>query len=474
MIHGERRARLLPWCPITWVALWLIAPASAAPLPGGFERSGWYQFEIIVMVDTRAETLESETWPMLPTVGYPAKWRWLQDPALRATLAAQHPDASVSSSPSGHLTIRHPLPSPPDWISVEGLITEGDMAAIDELIELGKGTDTTERRERDERSDDLSTANPPVDPGPVLPFEATDREQETSSLTPLQSLGLADEPMAADAPSVAVPLAAPESTVDLEPVVVTARGIPTPTPFLNLPLDQLGAGLDRYQRTSEDQLVAAVSWLQGPTSDSRPILLDSEAGQDYPVVQGFIQLIPRGNTWRLGLNFWANTEGSYLPNVFDMPGPPPSPHRVADIQPPGIESSQLPVADLMRLTGRSLSTETTSGPTGLTTEATAESEWGSAQAALPAESQPGSALRQPVATPERPIWPWRHLIHVADTIPLTENRLRYYDHPVIKVLAIWRELSWYELFRQGERERDAAESAVSAGPIDTEAATDGA
>ena len=47
-------------------------------------------------------------------------------------------------------------------------------------------------------------------------------------------------------------------------------------------------------------------------------------------------------------------------------------------------------------------------------------------------------------------WPWRHLVHIADTIPLTENRLRYYDHPVIKVLAIWRELSWYELFIEGQ------------------------
>ena len=52
--------------------------------------------------------------------------------------------------------------------------------------------------------------------------------------------------------------------------------------------------------------------------------------------------------------------------------------------------------------------------------------------------------------PPAPEWPWRHLVHVADTIPLTENRLRYYDHPVIKVLAIWRELSWYELFIEGQ------------------------
>ena len=55
-----------------------------------------------------------------------------------------------------------------------------------------------------------------------------------------------------------------------------------------------------------------------------------------------------------------------------------------------------------------------------------------------------------VEAPLIPEWPWRHLVHVADTIPLTENRLRYFDHPVIKVLAIWRELSWYELFIEGQ------------------------
>jgi hypothetical protein len=55
-----------------------------------------------------------------------------------------------------------------------------------------------------------------------------------------------------------------------------------------------------------------------------------------------------------------------------------------------------------------------------------------------------------IEVPPTPEWPWRHLVHVADTIPLTENRLRYYDHPVIKVLAIWRELSWYELFTEGQ------------------------
>ena len=61
--------------------------------------------------------------------------------------------------------------------------------------------------------------------------------------------------------------------------------------------------------------------------------------------------------------------------------------------------------------------------------------------------------------PQVPGWPWRHVIHVADTVPLAENRLRYYDHPVIKVIALWRELSWYEIFANGKRSLSSPEAA---------------
>ena len=464
MMVNKKRTRRWSLRGFASVALLTALPLEAAPLPGGFEHSGWYQFEVIVMVDTRAETLDSETWPMLPTVGYPAQWRWLQDPGLQAKLAAQYPDAQVAVSPSGHVTLRHPHPSPPDWTAIAGWVTEGDMAAIDELIELGKGTDTTGLRERDENLDDLSVADPPIDAGPILPFEAIDTEPETSPLIPFESLGIANEPSTNETPSVAVPFAAPESDVTLQPVTVTARAIPEPTPFVRVPLDQLEAGLARYQRTSEDQLVTAVSWLQGPDSDSRPIMLDADPAQDYPVVQGFIQLIPRGDTWRLGLNFWANTEGRYLPDVFDMPGPPPAPSRVSVIQPQSNELTP-PGADLVQ-SDNWLGNEETNRPMGSPPEAATQSIWGSAPLTGVAPDAASTPLvRELPGVPERSAWPWRHMIHVADTIPLTENRLRYYDHPVIKVLAIWRELSWYELFRRGEAERHAAERAASADPI---------
>ena len=114
----------------------------AAPLPGGFQHSGWYQFEVVVMVDTRTETLESETWPLLPTVGYPSRWRWLQDTATQRTLEAEYPDAAVTSSPAGHLTVRLPAPQIPLWEPEAGMLTEGDISVIDDLIQISQGSDT--------------------------------------------------------------------------------------------------------------------------------------------------------------------------------------------------------------------------------------------------------------------------------------------------------------------------------------------
>ena len=189
-------------------------------------------------------------------------------------------------------------------------------------------------------------------------------------------------------------------------------------------------------------MIAAVSWLQGPDSDTLPILLETDHDGGYPVLQGFIQLVPRGDSWRLGLNFWANTHGHYLPEIFEMPGPPASPQRIAVLAP-----AVRPNLDVRQ--GIDLSDSERQDPAGgfLWSGLGDTDSNSNGDNALPATE---------MAVPLAPEWPWRHLVHVADTIPLTENRLRYYDHPVIKVLAIWRELSWYELFIEGQNLMDAS------------------
>ena len=425
----------------TALTLVSLAPL-AAPLPGGFQHSGWYQFEVVVMVDTRAETLESETWPLLPTVGYPARWRWLQDSATQRALEAEYPDAVVTSSPAGHLTVRLPAPQIPLWEPDTEMLTEGDMSLIDDLIVISQGSDTfallAEKASIENAGDTESEAS-----RPLLPFEQiAPVEEESSPLLALESLGVAmPNEVGAGAP-INIPFAPEVDVVSLDPISVSATAIPTPAPFLQRPLDQLAPGLARYRRNSEDDVIAAVSWLQGPGSDTLPILLEADHDGGYPVLQGFIQLVPRGDSWRLGLNFWANTHGHYLPEIFEMPGPPASPQRIAVLAPavrPNLDTKQ----------GTDLSdSEKQDAATGFLWSGLGDTDSDSnGDNALPATE---------MAVPLAPEWPWRHLVHVADTIPLTENRLRYYDHPVIKVLAIWRELSWYELFIEGQNLMDAS------------------
>ena len=414
----------------------------AAPLPGGFKHSGWYQFEVVVMVDTRAETLQSETWPLHPTVGYPARWRWLQDTATQRALETEYPDAVVTNSPAGHLTVRLPAPQIPPWEPDTEMLTEGDMSVIDDLIEISQGSDIfallAEKTSEQEIGEPESEA-----PRPLLPFEqSAPAEEENSPLLSLESLGVAmPNEVGADAP-INIPFAPEVDPISLNPISVAAEAIPTPAPFLQRPLDQLAPGLARYRRNSEDDVIAAVSWLQGPDSDTLPILLEMDSDSGYPVLQGFIQLVPRGDSWRLGLNFWANTHGHYLPEIFEMPGPPASPQRIAVLAPairPNLAASEgIELSDSER--------QDTAG--GIL--------WTGFGEANPGHETGSTTMASEIEVPVTPEWPWRHLVHVADTIPLTENRLRYYDHPVIKVLAIWRELSWYELFIEGQNLMDAS------------------
>ena len=433
-------------------ALMLVSLAPlAAPLPGGFQHSGWYQFEVVVMVDTRAKTLESETWPLLPTVGYPARWRWLQDSATQRALEAKYPDAMVTSSPAGHLTVRLPAPQIPRWEADTTMLTEGDMSVIDDLIEISQGSDTfglLAEKASDEDADETESEAP----RPLLPFEQiASPEEESSPLLALESLGVAmPGEVGAEAP-INIPFAPEMDAVSLDPVSVSATAIPTPAPFLQRPLDQLAPGLARYRKSSEDDVIAAVSWLQGPQSDTLPILLETDHDSGYPVLQGFIQLVPRGDSWRLGVNFWANTQGHYLPEIFEMPGPPASPQRIAVLAP--AISPNLAAREGFELSDSER--QDTAG--GLL--------WTGFDEADPGYKTGSTTMASEIKVPVTPEWPWRHLVHVADTIPLTENRLRYYDHPVIKVLAIWQELSWYELFIEGQKLMNA--SSVAADSVAT-------
>jgi len=416
--------------------------AMAARLPGGFAHSGWFQFELVVLVDTRPAVLNSETWPLTTSVHYPARWRWIQDPALKAALMTQYDSATVSVSPSGHVLVTPPSAAPPVWEPPPPLLTEPEIAMIDELMALRLPTppepDITETTAADEL---LSLANENERQGPLLPFEDAGLVDDTPRLTPFESLGITGDVLRGQAPEISIPLALPVEEVTLTPLTVTARRIPQPATFEKLPLDRLAAGLERYQQQNDDAVLVATSWLQSPDSDSLPILVEPDTDSPYPVLQGFIQLLPRDNSWRLGVNLWANTDGQYLPSIFEGAAPPPSPQRVT------VLSAQASLDPAL------------SHPASIDADNGLPAQVSVPLSLIDTESSPATLMNEP-GLPAQPLsgpvpptlapWPWRHVIHIEDTVPLSENRLRYYDHPVVKILATWRELSWYELYALGE------------------------
>ena len=272
--------------------------------------------------------------------------------------------------------------------------------------------------------------------GPLLPFEEAGLDDDTSRLTSFESLGIAGDDLRKQAPEVSIPLALPAEHVTLTPLTVTARRIPQPATFEKRPLDRLAAGLERYQRQSDDAVVVATSWLQSPDSGSLPILVEPDTDSPYPVLQGFVQLLPRDNSWRLGLNLWANTDGQYLPAIFESAAPPPSPQRVTVL-------STQPALDPAHVDQEDNVTKKARVPVGSVDDDSSTASLGD-EPSLPAGHPTSYAPQAPAP------WPWRHVIHIEDTVPLSENRLRYYDHPVVKVLATWRELSWYELYALGD------------------------
>jgi len=426
----------------------LTAKLSAAPLPGGFDHSGWYEFEVIVLVDSRTNVLESETWPLLPHPGYPSRWRWLVDRTPNSQNPLQAHNVRLRRSLSGHTMISESSPLPAPWLPSDRVLTEGDLALIDELIDLGMGTAPADRmpslpEEGFESPEQTEAA--PVDL--LLPFEVNKAETPPAPLLSLESLVLEGTPPTSER-GINVPFAPAEQFTELLPVTVSATGIPFPLPFERLPLDSLAPGLERYRRENSEEIIAAAAWLQGPGSENLPIMMEPETSNGYPRAQGFIQLVPRANSWRLGLNFWANTDGHYLPAVFEMDPPPPSPPRTTRVPGAAAEQGLLATSDSGHRVQMSDGTVINVGPdVGASADETSVDD----KAAL-LKGDPSA--NEDYTPPRPPDWPWRHVIHVADTVPLAENRLRYYDHPVIKVLAIWRELSWYELYRRGVQRMD--------------------
>lgn len=427
--------------------------ASAVPMPEEVdpaEMSGWILVEVAVLVDDRDETLFSEQWPARPNVRYPGNYRRLLDNDLIKQLQERFPSADVAETNDGHIKVA--LEDPTRVLS-KAFIDEQmrlkreaeELALLEELAESGQEMTGMP----DDLSDEDELGSPAMDPAPLVPLDRLNSESEAGARQPpIDRLYNPAEllPQSADA-SIPIhdasPIVMERLNEDLAEGSEPESNTPPPslpTPFVSRPLTLMAAGVRSLQRRPGNVLESAAAWLQGPNAGSRPIVFD-RSGDTSPraPLQGFIQLLTT-TPLKVGINFWRATDGKYMPENFNIDPPEKAEPGISyDESTSGNSISE----DVARNFQRKLSE---------LEEFIASEQPLSDFSYTAIEEIDSIADASDLSSNDPEDWPWGHLIHIADTRTLEAGVVRYFDHPVIKVLVTYQELTWAEVYAQGHEE----------------------
>ena len=207
---------------------------------------------------------------------------------------------------------------------------------------------------------------------------------------------------------------------------------PLPASYQAMPLEMLTTGLKKLEKETGRRPVALLSWLQPIEGVSDAIIVDSWDDENpIPNLQGTVRVAQAANEtngFRLTTDLWANTSAQYLPERLPAIEIPAAPTRVLVIEPEEAAKTDMNEATV----------EFIDISTGLSTVTPS-----------PRQSDDiGSSDSVEVSTP-----PLKHAIRLYETRDLREGYVRYIDHPVIQVAAIWRELTYAELHEMGEAQR---------------------
>lgn len=491
-------------------------PAWDTTLLENEELSGWLSVELAVLIDTRPEILASEYWPPRPNVTYPARHRSLIIANELAQLSERFPFSVSRQDPNGSIEIA--IPEPEVFIErdkQQQLERAQQRIALDETLALAQTEQAQANREvQANTSSGLavpleSLASQESIPRPTIDSLSVYQSPQAA----INELSLQAPTQSPEAIELGSTTDVGERGQQPLVIVSQAEPPPLPTAFTQQAPDVLAPGLRQLLRETNDKLAFGVAWLQPPEAPNLPIVLDASGdSSDWPEVQGFVQ-IRRGENLRLGVNIWLNTQGAYLPDSFQIPAPPRGPTRIryVDLQSgqPLLASTvterqarlaqyelerpimQRALLDFLRGSSTNQHTETAAkAETSIGTQQgwaqmqkarqdaessvdTGEPEFhtehtsiASVLAAFPSSppaeplSSDNEVYREPMAeapnqnTDAASIWPYRHLIHVADTRIIPDGKIRYIDHPAIKILAVYRELSWAEVYHRGIAEYD--------------------
>ena len=207
---------------------------------------------------------------------------------------------------------------------------------------------------------------------------------------------------------------------------------PLPASYQAMPLEMLPTGLKKLEKETGRRPVALLSWLQPIEGVSDAVIVDSWAdGNPIPNLQGTVRVSQAANEtngYRLTTDLWANTTAQYLPERLPAIEIPAAPTRVLVIEPEEAAKTEMNEATV----------EFIDISTGLSTVTPSPRQ----------SDDTGSSDSVEVSIP-----PLKHAIRLHETRDLREGYVRYIDHPVIQVAAVWRELTYAELHEMGEAQR---------------------
>jgi len=219
-----------------------------------------------------------------------------------------------------------------------------------------------------------------------------------------------------------------------ETVILDAEPTPPPLPasYQAMPLEMLPPGLKKLERETGRRPISVLSWLQPADGASDAVIVDSWSDEGVvPNLQGTVRISRAADdtpNFQLTTNIWANTTANYLPQRLPAIEIPTAPARVLLIEPEQAASEEIDDAEVEYIDISTGLNTLTSASTGAQDVSDSESE---------------------TPTPALP----KHAIGLNETRDLREGYVRYIDHPVIQVAAVWRELTYSELYELGEAQR---------------------
>lgn len=239
-----------------------------------------------------------------------------------------------------------------------------------------------------------------------------------------------------------------EAPPDSEALAGDPTTTPLPASYQLMPYEILKPGLRKLEKDTGRAPVSVLSWLQPISAESDAVVVDKWTQSDRePHLQGTLQIngpSASSREYRLATNLWTNTTGSYLPQKLPPLALPAPPTRVLLIEPEQAITQVLeePMVEFIDIT------------TGLNT----------------LRPEPIDTVTTEDEDPVVAALP-KHAIALMDQRDLREGYVRYIDHPVIQVAAVWRELTYAELLELGEAQRVRRDiDSLTRGLINTESA----